>query len=184
MKPVSFDELRDAIYNEVKTAFPGMRVYDVGSRSPAGAMQLVEIELPAITYSLSLELDYSRVVDELTEVDQDKKICRVTELIPYRAKVTVACHSEFQKEAEELSERIHRHWGHAPCFAGVGCRLADVRHVDAIETGGVYSYEFAWVGWIRLAGRTQEGPLLSGVQFVMEDSPVSPPQQSESSAQS
>lgn len=185
MKTWTFDEIRDAIYDELVQAFPGERIYDLGKITTFTGQQFVDVELPCITYSLLLTLDYSRVVDELTEIDEAAGVGRVTELIPYRALITIACHSELQKEAEALSHRIHTRWGHAPCFAGIGCRLNRVDYADATETNGVYSYEYSWVGWVRLAGRTQEAPLLRTVRApvdvksgeTLEEEP--PPQEEE-----
>lgn len=168
MKARTYDEIRDAIYNEIVAVFPGYRVYDFGNRETFRGQDFIEIELPSITYSLYMELDYSRVVDEYTEIDLERNVGRVTEMIPYKARITIGCHSEFQKEAEQLSQMIHSHWGHAPCFAGIGCRLHRVAFADALETGGVYSYEFSWVGWVRLAGRRQEYPLIRDIQYSLD----------------
>jgi hypothetical protein len=168
MKARTFNDIRDAIYEEIVEAFPGHRVYDFGKQETFRGQDFLEIELPSLTYSLYLELDYSRVVDEYTEIDEENEVGRVTEMLPYKARITIGCHAEFQKEAEELSHTIHQHWGHAPCFDGIGCRLLRAHHSDSHEGGGVYSYMFSWTGWVRIAGRTQEAPLVKEVQYPIE----------------
>lgn len=177
---LTFEDVRDRVSQALKGIFPELWPYhilDFSSLERYRGRNFVDVELPAITYSMQFEPHLERVVDYYKRVDEEQEIVEVEEGLPYRVWLYLACHSDVQKEAEELGLRVHRGLGRAPVIGDIPFYIDRSVYGGAVELNGIYSVLFAWEGWVRIAGLKVVGPLLKQINYEITTSwePFPPP---------
>jgi len=168
MRALTYDEIRDTVYARIAEIFPDVPVLDLGSHTAFRGRDFVEIELPVVTYSLSYRPNFSRVVETWEEKDIPNLTATLEELIPYDIVLTIGCHSDLLKEAEELALRVQRNLGRAPCIGEIGFCLVDTTYGGAFDLTGVYSFTFRYEGWARLPGPKDTVPLIREVVLPLK----------------
>lgn len=168
MRAFDFDQISDEVYEALQVVYPTAHIYDMGGMDRMAPEVFTGIELPAVTYSLRLELNLERVTDYLTTKDTTNMQGTVEEMVPYDLAITVGCHSDLRREAQAMALQAHRAFGRAPCVGSIGCYLEDTYNTDFFQETGVFSFYFRWVGWLRLSGRAETAPLVETVRHRLE----------------
>lgn len=163
IQPLTFKNVRDIVYDDLRAMFPHETILDTGDKSRFKEQDYAYVDLPMVAYSLRYELALPRVTDAVTTKDLVSMTGEVEQLVPYDVILNVSCHGRLQEDAEDMALRVHRAWGRAPCIGGIGFHIDDVYHTGAAGFG-VYSHHFRWVGWFRIAGPLFEAPLVTEVR--------------------
>ena len=151
-------EFRRALGQEIVDALSGYQVLYMGD-----VRDYREVELPLVTYSIRVKVNYERGYDEFTEKDLQAYTGTVTQLIPHDVILTIGVHSLYMEEADSMYHAVLRTFGFAPLIGGIGFKLTNDSPRPA-EEFGVYSYWLEYTGWVLLEGVAVTAPLVREVR--------------------